>query len=336
MSITFGYRCVEERFPPSRLLDQVVLAEKQGFEFICISDHFHPWFHAGGCAGHAWIWMGAAGARTHRIRLGTGVTTCIYRYNPAIIAQAFATLGEMFPGRIYVGIGTGEAMNEVPPTGKPWPRYKERLARTMEGIQLMRALWEGDFIDFEGQYFQVTGAKLYTKSPMKIPIYFAASAPTSARMAGRLGDAFMTGGGRLERAPMLFAAFEEGVKASGRLMEDLPKMVELKIAYDEDFDTALASLAIWRPPQQESQRRIDPLAIADPRELDALREGVDPHVMRSSVYTSMDALISMIEECVDVGFTEIQVGSCSPDEEAFIAEFGRKALPYLQEQYAST
>ena len=338
MVIQFGYRAVEERFPPSRLLAQAVLAEQQGFDFLCISDHFHPWFHTGGCAGHAWMVLGAVGARTQRIRLGTGVTTSIYRYHPAIIAQAFATLDELFPGRIYLGLGTGEAMNEMPLAGpgQPWPRYKERLARTVEGLQIMRALWSGDFVDFDGKYFQLHQAKLYTPPTTRIPIYFAASGPTSARMSGRLGDALMMGSGRLERVPALFAAYAEGVHASGRRMEAMPKMVELKIAYDEDFEKALQALAVWRFPPRQPGRHVDMLAIADPRELDALRAGVDPHVMAGHVYTSMEALIQTVEDWIAAGFTEIQIGSNSPDEEGFIAAFGREALPYLRATYGAS
>jgi len=331
MSVKFGYRAVEERYQPSRLLDFAVLAEKQGFEFICISDHFHPWFHKGGRAGHAWIWMGAAGAITRKIRLGTGVTTSIYRYHPAIIAQAFATLDELYPGRIYLGIGTGEAMNEVPvaPPGLKWPPHTERLARTVEGVKIIRALWERDFVDFKGEYFVLRQANLYTKPKSRIPIYFAASGPKAARLSGLLGDALMCGGGDRERVRQLFSWYDEGVRESGRRPEDMPRMVEMKISYDEDYDKALESISMWLPVKGA-------LDTPDPRELDRLRGGSDLKMLARSVYTNMDQLIGTVEDLIEMGFNEVQVGSNSPDEEEFIREFGKKALPYLQEKYSAT
>jgi coenzyme F420-dependent glucose-6-phosphate dehydrogenase len=331
MVIKFGYRAVEERYQPSRLLDFAVLAEKQGFEFICISDHFHPWFHKGGCAGHAWIWIGAAGAKTNNVVLGTGVTTSITRYHPAIIAQAFATLGELYPGRIFLGIGAGEAMNEMPmaPINSGWPPHRERLAQTIEAVRIIKSLWEKDFVDFNGEYYTLRQANLYTKPKRKIPIYFAAFGPNALRSAGLYGDALMSGGSDRERVRHMFSLYNEGVKESGRRPEDMPRMVEMKISYDEDFDKALDSLSMWLPPKGCSG-----LDVVDPRELDRLREGVDPKILSKDVYTSMDQLIAEIERLIEMGFTDIQIGSNSPDEEKFISEFGKKALPYLKDKYS--
>jgi coenzyme F420-dependent glucose-6-phosphate dehydrogenase len=312
-------------------LDFAVLAEGQGFEFICISDHFHPWFHKGGCAGHAWIWLGAAGAKTSNVILGTGVTTSINRYHPAIIAQAFATLDELYPGRIFLGIGAGEAMNEMPmaPANCKWPPHRERLAQTIEAVKIIRSLWEKDFCDFSGEYYRLRQANLYTKPKGRIPIYFAAFGPNALRAAGLYGDALMSGGSDRERVRHMFSLYNEGVRESGRRPEDMPRMAEMKISYDEDFDKALDSLSMWRPCKGGSG-----LDIEDPRELDRLREGVDPKILSNNVYTSMDPLIGEIEKLIDLGFTDIQVGSNSPDEEKFIREFGAKALPYLKDKYS--
>ncbi|MCJ7632042.1 LLM class flavin-dependent oxidoreductase, partial [Candidatus Bathyarchaeota archaeon] len=249
--IRFGYRVIEERDQPSCMLEFAILAEKQGFHFICISDHFYPWFHKGGCAGHAWIWLGAAGAKTNNVVLGTGVSTSITRYHPAIIAQAFATLDELYPGRIFLGIGAGEAMNEMPmaPAGYRWPPHKVRLAQTIEAVKIIKSLWEKDFVDFNGKYYTLRHAKLYTKPKMKIPIYFAAEGPNALRAAGMYGDALMFGGHNYELARERFPLYDEGVKESGRRPEEMPRMVEMKMSYDKDFDKALDSLSIWRPPR---------------------------------------------------------------------------------------
>jgi coenzyme F420-dependent glucose-6-phosphate dehydrogenase len=330
MNFSLGYRAVEEKWQPSRLLDLTLMAEKQGFDFVCTSDHFHPWFHEGGCAGHAWVWIGAAGARTKTIRLGTGVTTPSSRYHPAIIAQAFATLGEMFPGRIFLGLGTGEAMNEVP-LGFKWPIFRERAERLEETIKIIKLLWKGDFVTYGGKHFTLRDARLYTLPSKSVPMYVAASGPTIAKMAGLYADAFMTLYTGSDAHLKTLASFREGAKNADRSYEEIPRMIETKISYDEDYDRALQSLSRWRSgliPNIFSKQ------IYDPRELDRLGETVDIKKLADLVFTDMDSIVKLIEELVEDGFNEVQLGSSSPDEEKFIEEFGKKALPYLKKKYA--
>jgi coenzyme F420-dependent glucose-6-phosphate dehydrogenase len=330
MNFSLGYRAVEEKWQPSRLLDLALMAENQGFDFVCTSDHFHPWFHEGGCAGHAWVWIGAAGAWTKTIRLGTGVTTPSSRYHPAIIAQAFATLGEMFPGRIFLGLGTGEAMNEVP-LGFKWPMFRERAERLEETIKIIKLLWKGDFVTYGGKYFTLRDARLYTLPSKSVPMYLAASGPTIARMAGLYADAFMTLYTGSDAHLKALASFRDSVKNADRNYEEIPRMIETKISYDEDYDRALQSLSRWRSgliPNIFSKQ------IYDPRELDRLGETVDIRTLADLVFTDMDSIVKLIEELVEDGFNEVQLGSSSPDEEKFIEEFGKKALPYLKEKYA--
>jgi coenzyme F420-dependent glucose-6-phosphate dehydrogenase len=328
MKVKFGYRAVEERYQPSQLLRYATMADKQGFEFVCISDHFHPWFHRGGCAGQAWVWIGAAGTATHNVRIGTGVTTCIFRYDPSIVAQTFATLDELYPGRIFLGIGTGEAMNEMPMAkqGQTWPPYEERLERTVEAVEIIRALWDRDFVNYNGKYNKLTEANLYTKPRTHIPIYFAASGPKAARTAGRLGDALMTGAesGSINK---IFSWFNEGAREVGKNPDTMPRMVEMKVSYGDDFEKALESTLMWLPVKNS-------LNISDPRELDRLRIGVDPKVLSNTVFTDLDQLIHEIENLIKMGFTEVQLSSNSPDEEKLIRDFGEKALLYLKETYS--
>ncbi|MCX6643109.1 MAG: TIGR03557 family F420-dependent LLM class oxidoreductase [Candidatus Bathyarchaeota archaeon] len=328
MPVRFGYHADDEMYQPSRLIDFAIMAEKQGFDFICIDDHFHPWFHRDGHAEHAWIWLGAAGAMTSKVGLGTGVTTCIYRYNPAIVAQAFATLDELYPGRIFLAIGTGEAMNEMPMAnpGLTWPHHKERLEMTSEAVTIIRSLWEGDFVDYEGKYFKLSKANIYTKPKRKIPIYFAASGSKAVKVAGRLGDGLLTNSSE-ERLPKIITLFEEAVKENGRNPQDMAKMIEVSASYDEDYDKALASISRWLPVPNGND-------IQDLRELDRLRVCVDPRKLAGNVYTDMDGLIGKIERIIRLGFTEVEIGSSSPDEENFIIKFGRDALPYLRERFS--
>ncbi|MCX6648378.1 MAG: TIGR03557 family F420-dependent LLM class oxidoreductase [Candidatus Bathyarchaeota archaeon] len=328
MPIRFGYHADDEMYQPSRLLDFAVTAEKQGFDFICIDDHFHPWFHRDGHAGHAWIWLAAAGAKTSRVGMGTGVTTCIHRYNPAIVAQAFATLDELYPGRVFLALGTGEAMNEMPMAnpGLTWPPHEERLEMTSEAVTIIKSLWEGDFVDYEGRHFRLNQARLYTKPRHKIPLYVAASGPKAVKMAGRLGDGLLTNSDE-KRLPKIISQFEEAVKESGRNPGDMPRMIEVSASYDEDYDKALASISRWLPVPNGND-------IPDPRELDRLRIGIDPRKHAGNVYTDLDGLIGKIERIIGLGFTEVEIGSSSPDEEAFIKKFGGEALPYLRDRFS--
>jgi coenzyme F420-dependent glucose-6-phosphate dehydrogenase len=222
-------------------------------------------------------------------------------------------------------------MNEEP-IGLNWPSYDERLKRTVEAVQIIKSLWEKDFVDFKGKYYNLRKTNLYTKPVKKIPIYFAASGTKASKAAGRLGDALMTTDFDRERILRIFTSFKEGVKESGRRFEDMPKMVEMKVSYDEDYDKALDSLSVWKATTIPG---ILSRPISDPREFDKIGETVNPTQLRGKVYTDMEHLIRKIEEYIEIGFNEIQVGSSSPDEEKFIREFGQKALPYLKEKYST-
>ena len=163
MTLTLGYKASAEQFAPRLLLDFSVEAEKQGFDSVFVSDHFQPWKHTDGHAPSALAWLGALGASTQRIVMGTSVLTPTFRYHPSVVAQVFGTLGSMFPGRVILGVGTGEGLNEVPSTGMVWPEMKERFARLREAIGLIRKLWSEDGLTFEGEYYKTQGATIYDK-----------------------------------------------------------------------------------------------------------------------------------------------------------------------------
>src|SRR5579864_4974739 len=156
--IKFGYKASNEQFPPRELLDYGVLAEECGFDSVFISDHLQPWRHDGGHAPFAMTYLGALGARTERIVMGTSVLTPSFRYHPSIVAQAFATLGCLYPGRVILGLGSGESLNEVPATGIAWPEQKERTARFKEAVRLIRELWTRERVSFEGHYYRTHNA----------------------------------------------------------------------------------------------------------------------------------------------------------------------------------
>ena len=202
--LKLGYKASAEQFAPRELVELAVAAEAHGMDSATVSDHFQPWRHEGGHAPFSLAWMTAVGERTKRLVLGTSVLTPTFRYNPAVIAQAFATMGCLYPDRIFLGVGTGEALNEIA-TGYEgeWPEFKERFARLRESVQLMRELWLGDRVDFEGEYYHTKGASIYDVPEGGIPIYIAAGGPQVAKYAGRAGDGFICtsrqGRGALQR-----------------------------------------------------------------------------------------------------------------------------------------
>ncbi|TMB69838.1 MAG: TIGR03557 family F420-dependent LLM class oxidoreductase, partial [Deltaproteobacteria bacterium] len=191
--LQLGWKAGTEQYPPDELLDYAIAAEETGFDSIDVSDHFHPW-NEKGQACFVWSWLGAAAAKTKKIAMGTGVTCPILRYHPAVVAQAAATIACLAPKRFFLGVGTGEALNEYSATGQ-WPEYNIRRARMGEAIELIRALWTGEKVTHKGFYYQTRQAKLYTRPSEPIPLYVSSMVPNSARFAGKHSDGLITVGG---------------------------------------------------------------------------------------------------------------------------------------------
>src|SRR5512140_3199252 len=173
-ALRLGYKASAEQFPPQRLIDLAVAAEDAGFDSVWTSDHFQPWRHTDGHAPNALVWLGAATQATRRVTLGTSVLTPTLRYNPAVVAQAFATLGCLAPGRVVLGVGSGESLNEVP-LGTQWPAGKERFARLTEAVQLIKQLWTEDRVTFDGRFYRTELATVYDKPETPVPLYIGAS-----------------------------------------------------------------------------------------------------------------------------------------------------------------
>ena len=263
--LKLGYKASAEQFAPRELVELAVAAEAHGMDSATVSDHFQPWRHEGGHAPFSLAWMTAVGERTKRLILGTSVLTPTFRYNPAVIAQAFATMGCLYPDRIFLGVGTGEALNEIA-TGYEgeWPEFKERYARLRESVRLMRELWLGDRVDFEGEYYKTKGASIYDVPEGGIPIYIAAGGPQVAKYAGRAGDGFICTSGKGEELykDKLIPAMKEGAEAAGKNPDDIDRMIEIKISYDTDPELALENTRFWAPlsltaEQKHQHRRPD-------------------------------------------------------------------------------
>src|SRR5690348_3055067 len=245
--IKLGYKASVEQFAPGVLLGFSCLAEEVGFDSVFISDHFQPWKHTDGHAPFSLAWLGALGARTSRIVMGTSVLTPTFRYHPSIVAQTFGTLGALFPGRLILGIGTGESLNEVPATGLAWPEFKERFARLREAVQLIRKLWSEERVTFEGQYYKTHDATIYDRPDSPVPIYVAAAGALVAKYAGRQGDGFICTSGKAWSlyTETLLPAVAEGLKAAEQPQAGYERLIEMKVSFDTDRARAMDDTRHW-------------------------------------------------------------------------------------------
>ena len=332
MSVRIGYKASAEQFAPRELLDFSTRAEGLGLEIISVSDHFQPWRHNGGHAPNALVWLGSVGEATKGATLGTSVLTPTMRYEPAIVAQAFGTLGALYPGRVFLGVGTGEAMNETPVTAAEFPGRKERRRRLAESVELIRRLWTEDRVDFEGSYYRTARATVYDRPDEPVPIFIAASGPLAAKMAGRLGDGFISTSGKdpdLYRS--LIENVEEGARAANRDPGGIRKMIEIKVSYDRDRDFAHQACAWWaalalKPEQKEG--------IEDPVEMERVAdENADRAHTRFIVSDDPDEVVERIAPYVELGFEDLVLHGPGPDQARFLEQFGADVLPRLRDRF---
>ncbi|MEM2067890.1 MAG: TIGR03557 family F420-dependent LLM class oxidoreductase [Nitrososphaerota archaeon] len=331
--ISLGYWVAQEQYPPDRLMEFSIHASIVGFDTIVTSDHFHPWRDNGGHSAHPWIWMTAVAERLKGVEVGTAVTTPLFRYHPAIVAQAFATLDYMYPGRIFVTVGTGHAMNEVP-LGFQWPNYKEKVERLREAVEIIKLLWRGDFVDYEGKYYRLVKAKLYTKPKKNIRLYIATADRKVAEIAGQYADGILTNPRGLENYGLIVKALEEGCRKAGRDASSLSKCMEFKVSYDPDYDKALKGALFWAPTAIPREKRE---GVADPRELEAMvGESEVEKIKKTWLITSdPDDIYKALGEFLKLGFDRVFIHSSSPDEEKFLNLLGREILPWVREYYES-
>jgi len=329
--VRIGYKASAEQFDPMTLLDYAVEAERSGLEIVAISDHFQPWVHEGGHSPAALPWLGAAAARTSSATIGTSVLTPTLRYHPSIIAQAFATLGCLAPGRVFLGVGTGEAMNESPATGGEFPGRKERRQRMAEAVDLIRRLWTEERVDYEGRFYRTDRATIYDRPEEPVPIYVAASGPLAAKLAGRVGDGFIcTSGKDPALYEELLGAVAEGAESAGRDPAGIRRMLELKISYDRDLELAFENTHFWaalalRPEQKEG--------IDDPIEMDRVaKANVDQAPSRFICSNDPEEVVEKISVYTDLGFDELILHPPGHDQSRFFEQFREDVLPLLRDR----
>jgi len=334
-AMRYGYKASAEQFGPRELLSLSLEAERRGLDTVAISDHFQPWRHTGGHGPAALPWLGALAASSQDALIGTSVLTPTLRYRPAVIAQAFATLGCLAPGRVFLGVGTGEGLNETPATGDAFPPIKERRRRLAEAIKLIRALWEGERVDFEGEYYRTQKATIYDRPDAPVPIYVAASGPLAARLAGRAGDGFIvTSGKEPELYTELTAAMEEGAEKAGRDATQIKRMIEIKVSYDRDVDYARDACRPWAALALSSDEKS---GIEDPVEMEKAGEAAAGRAhTRFIVADDPDAVVEQIAVYVELGFTELVFHLPGDEQRRQLTAFADDVLPRLRERLGAT
>jgi coenzyme F420-dependent glucose-6-phosphate dehydrogenase len=329
VTLILGYKASNEQFGPSDLLRFVQHAEARGFEASGVSDHLQPWRHNGGHAPAVLPWLGAAAATTSSILLGTSVLTPTMRYHPAIVAQAFATLGCLAPGRVFLGVGTGEAMNETPITGGEFPGRKERRQKMAEAIDVIKRLWGEERVDYDGQFYKLRRATIYDRPAQPVPIYVAASGPLAAKLAGRVGDGFICTSGKDPQLYVdLLGNVRDGAEKAGRDPDAIRRMIEVKVSYDRDREVARKACAFWaalalRPEEKEG--------VEDPVEMERLADAaVDRAHTRFIVSDDPQEVAAKIQPYVDLGFQELVFHFPGFEQERFIDEFAADVFPLLR------
>ena len=324
---SIGYAASFEQFHPNDMLAWCQLAEKQGFSVVTASDHFHPWVPSQGHSAFVWSWMGALGATTN-LRFGTGVTPPGYRYHPAVLAQAAATLEAMYPGRFYLGLGAGEALNEHI-VGEYWPEAPARLERLVESIEIIERLFTGKVVKHEGKHFRVESARLYTLPESPPPIYVATSGPIMAGRTGRLTDGIITVGAADEKVRMLMERFDKGARDAGKDPSRMAKILQVKVSYAPTDQEAIDWAVRDWPNGGMNFPKAD---IRTPEDFEAMSKLVRPDNFKNRVLTTADleAHTAYIQHWIDLGFQEIHIHNVNRAQEAFIEAYGKHVIPNLK------
>ncbi|GAA4388657.1 glucose-6-phosphate dehydrogenase (coenzyme-F420) [Tsukamurella soli] len=330
--LKLGYKASAEQFAPRELVEIAVAAEAAGMDSVAVSDHFQPWRVHGGHAPFSLAWMAAVGERTKRVQIGTSVMTPTFRYNPAVIAQAFATMACLYPDRIFLGAGTGEALNEFA-TGfqGEWPEFKERFARLREAVRLMRELWSGDVVNFDGEYYHTQNAYLFDIPEKPVPVYIAAGGPVVARYGGRAGDGVIctSGKGMDLYTEKLMPAVAEGAEKAGRDLATIDKMIEIKISYDPDPELALENTRFWAPLSLTAEQKHSVNSSAEMERL-ADELPIEQVAKRWIVASDPDEAVAAVQQYTDAGLNHLVFHAPGHDQRRFLDLFASDLEPRLR------
>jgi coenzyme F420-dependent glucose-6-phosphate dehydrogenase len=333
--LKLGYKASAEQFGPQELLDFSRYAEEAGFDSVFISDHFQPWRHTGGHAPYSLAWLGALGAQTKRIVMGTSVLTPTFRYAPAIVAQAFGTLGVLFPKRVILGLGTGEAMNETPSSGMVWPEQKERTARFRESVELIEQLWKEERVSFAGQFYKTEKATIYDRPEDAVPIYIAASGPVIAKFAGEKAQGFICTSGKDMKlySETLLPNVEAGLAKAGRPSASIERMIEMKVSFDTDRDRALRDTHFWGALALSPEEKVN---VEDPIEMERLSDAlpIERTAKRWIVSADPEEQVEKIRPYIELGFNHLVFHAPGPDQPRFLRLYAEQVLPLLRKRFS--
>jgi coenzyme F420-dependent glucose-6-phosphate dehydrogenase len=329
--LKLGYKASAEQFAPNELLDYALLAENVGLDSVWISDHFQPWRHTGGHGPFSLVWLGALGARTSRVLIGTSVLTPTFRYHPSVVAHAFGTLGAMFPGRVALGLGTGESLNEVPASGIVWPEQKERTARFKEAVDLIRRLWSEERVSYHGAFYKTENATIYDRPEQPVPLYIAAAGPFMAKFAGEKGDGFIcTSGKKWELyTETLLPNLEVGLQKAGKAPQSFDRMIEIKLSFDTDGERALRDTRFWGALALTPEEKLN---VEDPLAMEKLADAlpVERAASRFIVSSDPEDAVRRIGRYVELGFNHLVFHAPGPDQARFLKLFGEQLAPRLR------
>lgn len=320
--VKIGYHASHEQFPPEELLRWTQAAAEAGFEAVMSADHFHPWSVRQGQSGFAWAWLGAA-MQACPLDFGAICVPGGWRYHPAVVAQAAATLARLSDGRLkWIGAGSGEALNERM-VGRGWPDKAERNARLEAGVEIIRALWRGETVT-RGDPLPVEQARLFCRADAPPAVYAAALTPETAKRVAGWADGLVTTGHAVDDLKAIVEAFRAGGGA------DKPIVLQMHLSWAEDEGTARQSA--WDQWRSNALSPGESETLATPEACDAKAEAVRPDDMDDFVAISADTgrHVAWIEERLELGFDELYLHNVGRNQEAFIERFGRDVLPALR------
>lgn len=321
-----GYAAMLEQFGPQEVVDYSAEAETAGFSGVMAADHYQPWVPRQGQAAFVWNVMTAIGERT-KGDVGPGVTCPSFRMHPAIVAQASATLAAMYPGRHWLGLGSGEALNEHIVAGY-WPETPERIARMFEAIEVIRKLFSGKDVKHEGKYYKLETTRLWTLPAQTPPIYVATAGPITARKTGALCDGIITVGAPEEKIDGIFAKFEEGARETGKDPSTMPRILQLHLSWAETDEEALRNAIVEWP---NGGMKFPKQDIRSPFDFEQMARLVRPEDFQGRMLISSDpeAHRQQIQRFLDLGFDQVYLHNVGRNQERWIEVFGREVLPKL-------
>jgi TAT-translocated FGD2 family F420-dependent dehydrogenase len=324
-----GFMLPHEQFPVPKLVEFGIAAERAGFDLLATSDHFQPWQANEAHSGHAWVTMAAVGQRTQHVWIGPTVTCPTFRYNPAVVAEGFASLDLLTPGRIFLGIGSGEAINEEACVGS-WPKWDERSERLIEAADVIRKMWTGQPVSHTGKYYSVN-AKLYDPPATPIPLLMAANGPKAMRRAGQYADGAITDSKTWKQYK---SEFQAGARAAGKDPARMPVLLEQYVVVGGKQDAEKAA-ELWRFGPKAFKKYYN---VRDPQEIQRQAESEIPLEQVYAdwpVSTDANVHLKTIHELFDSGATIVNIHSGQPDQERVIQFFGKEVLPRIQRKAAA-